>query len=584
MVTAGSCLSVILAGCGDFFEKKNTEVESKAVIRDISRVRENPNVGNPLPQVYREGPKRLKVADGVKLFYFTKCLPAGNLNFSHKDKNLEKKTHGFAGTIRDMGFKVSTNPSTNQLIIHCANDEECDQILAYLEKTDVPPIQVHIDCLILERFGDVTKDWETTLLIENFLGQEITLGEGKYPNPAFPGAALRESRRADFGLDFGYWLDKGVSGHQVRLMVDMLESRGYLKILMNPTLETVNGKSAKVRIMDRAPIEKTVTERSDSYTVTDYQDVSDILNVTPYVYADGSIGLKSSIIIGSKSKPEGVVQTSIITERSINIAENRIEPGKSLVIGGMRKAENRSVIRGVPFFKDLPLIGILFSSKDFEENATEVIFILTPSISSGGVEYEKMADMVRDKFETPDYKSDLDEIVTDPMGTKVYSDVVGRRADQAEAALIRLQVQTAEARRQVQAEQLRAEKAVLEAKAMRAQAQEAEALMEKAQAQKKAAAAQAESAAKDAQAQQAKMSQTQREIEKAVQEAEKARTQAQKDRAELEKAQKKAGELTEQVDKTRRQIESLHQQIQELEAAQSGPDTEADSNPGDGEN
>ncbi|MHC5163322.1 MAG: hypothetical protein ACYSO4_09465, partial [Planctomycetota bacterium] len=50
------------------------------------------------------------------------------------------------------------------------------------------------------------------------------------------------------------------------------------------------------------------------------------------------------------------MQTSIITERSIDIGENRLAPGKSLIIGGMRKSEKRSVVRGVPFFKDLPII------------------------------------------------------------------------------------------------------------------------------------------------------------------------------------------------------------------------------------
>ena len=75
------------------------------------------------------------------------------MNASHKDKSIEKLLHGYGGTIRDLGFKVSTNPSTNQLIIHCADDAEADQVIEYLKKTDVPPIQVHIDCLILERFG-----------------------------------------------------------------------------------------------------------------------------------------------------------------------------------------------------------------------------------------------------------------------------------------------------------------------------------------------------------------------------------------------------------------------------------------------
>jgi len=558
----------MLGGCGDFFDKTPTDLESKAILRDISRVKENPDVGNSLPLVYLEDPKRLKVEDGVKLFYFTQFTPVGDLTYANKDKNLEKTVHGFGGTIRDLGFKVSTNPSTNQLIIHCADDHECDQVLAYLEKTDVPPIQVHIDCLIVERFGDITQDWEASLLIENFLGEQIVLGAAKFPKPNFPGAALRESRRGDFGLDIGYWINKGVPGHQVRVLVDILESRGYLKVLMNPTLESVNGKSAQVQIRDNAPIEKIVTERGDlSYTVTDYQWVSDTLTVTPFVYADGSIGLKTHITIGSKSKPEGVVQTSIITERSIDIGENRIEPGKSLIIGGMRKSEKRSVVRGIPFFKDLPIIGILFSSKDFEEKATEIVFVLTPSISSGGIDYKEAADMVRKKFETPDYESDIDEIVTDPLGTEAYSEVVEKQTAHAEVKMVRLQVQAAEAARQAQAEQLRAEKANLDAKAMQAQAKEAQAQIEKAQAQKKAAEAGKLAATKEAVAQQTQITQTQAEIEKAQAEAAAARAAAQKAQAGLNEAEQKVQAYMQEETNARDKAREIQKQIEALEKA-----------------
>lgn len=576
------CLLVsILAGCGEFFEKKTTELESKDVIQEISRVRENPNVGNPLPDVYLEGPRRLHVEDGVKLFYFTKYLPVGDITFTDKDKNKEKQVHGFAGTIRDLGFKVSTNPSTDQLIIHCANDQECDQVLAYLAKTDVPPIQVHIDCMILERFGDVTKDWETTLLVENFLGEEITLGESKYPRPAFPGAALRESRRSEFGLDFGYWMNKGIPGHQVRMVVDILESRGFLKILMNPTLETVNGKSAQVQIMDQAPIEKIVTESGDrTYAVTDYVPVSDTLKVTPHVYSDGSIGLITSIVIGSKSKPEGVVQTPIITERSINVGENRIDPGKSLVIGGMRKAENRSVIRGVPFFKDLPIIGILFSSKDYEENATEIVFILTPTISSGGIDYKLMSDMVREKFGSPEQKSDIDQLVTDPLGTGAYSDIVGKKANRAKAETIRLQVEASEAKRQAMAEQLRGEKAMTDAKALRARAQEAEAQIERAQVQKKAALAEQEALRKEALAQQAIITQTQEEIAEAQAEAAAARAESDKAQADLKEVEQKVQALDAEEQAALDQARRIQEQIDAIErqAVSDGP-AQAGSDP-----
>ncbi len=549
---AGMCVAG--AGCGDFFAKKPTEIESKSVIRDIARVRENPHIYNPLPEMYRTPPQRLALEDGMRMFYFTKHHPANEI----------------AEGLKKLGYKVSQNSSTNQIIVHAAGDEECDQVEEYLSRTDVPPIQVHVDCIILERFGDVTKDWETTLLVENLFGEKITLGEDKYPSPAFPGAALRESQRSTFGLDFGFWHNKGISGHQIRAVVDILESRGYLKILLNPTLETINGKSATVQIRDRAPIEKTVTEKKDIYKVTSYEWVTDTLTVTPFVYADGYIGLKTSITIGSKSKPEGVVQTPIITQRSIDVAENRIEPGKSLIIGGMRKSENRSVVRGVPFLKDLPIIGVLFSSKDFEENATEIIYILTPSISSGGVHYTQMADMIREKFRTPEYDTSLDELVADPMAGDVYTQYVEEKSDRAKAETIRLEREAQRAEHEAKEERMRAEKAILEAQALQTQAEEAKAQYEQSVAQTKAAQAQAEAAAKEAEVQQALISQTEEEIQKAAAAAAAAQAAAQQAQQELEAAKQKAQKAKEEADKVKAQHDALQAEIEKNNQAEGG--------------
>jgi len=544
MILAG--MGVTMSGCGDFFAKKPTEIESKTIIRDIARVRENPHIYNPLPEMYRTPPRRLALEDGVRMFYFTKNHPANEI----------------AEDLKKLGYKVSQNLSTNQIIVHAASNEECDQVEEYLSRTDVPPIQVHVDCIILERFGDVTKDWETTLLIENLFGEKITLGEDKFPNPAFPGASLRESQRSTFGLDFGFWHNKGISGHQIRAVIDVLESRGYLKILLNPTLETVNGKAATVQIRDRAPIEKTVTEKNAVYKVTAYEWVADTVTVTPFVYADGFIGLKTSITIGSKSKPEGVVQTPIITQRSIDVAENRIEPGKSLIIGGMRKSENRSVVRGVPFLKDLPIIGVLFSSKDFEENATEIIYILTPSISSGGVPYTEMADMIREKYRTPEYDTSLDELVTDPVAGDVYTQYVEEKSDRAKADTIRLEREAQRAEHEAQEERLRAEKAILEAQALQTQAEEAKAQYEQSIAQTKAAQAQAEAAAKEAAVQQALISQTEEEIQKAAAAAAAAQAAAQKAQEELAAASQKAQKAKEEADKVKAQHDALQAEIE----------------------
>ena len=489
---------VFFGGCGEFFSHKPTELDTRLILSELKDIKENPFVKNPLPELYRQPPARLETEDGVKLFYFTKQHSADKLaqlietQFSQffRTKAAPKQP---AKEYPKPTYSVSTHSSTNQLIVHCPNDLDVEKVLDFLEKVDVPPIQVNVDCLVLERFADVTMDWETTVKIENLFGEKITLGgkEDESGNllPAFPGASLREPARSTFGLDVGYWRNQGIAGHEFRAVVDMLISRGYLKILMNPSIETVNGQKGKVTLRDNVPLEKIIFEpgQEKPFSSTEYQWVEDTLEVTPHVFADGSIGLQTKIQLGSKSKPEGVIQREIITERFIDIAENRIKPGDSLVIGGIRKNEERAVIRGVPLLKDIPLLGILFSSKDFEDKATEVIFILTPSISSGGMEYAEMLEDIKKKQARPELKMDLQSTLTDPFGSAAYTEHVEQKVARAEFEQLKARIEKAEAleemdqikerllrtAEQVLAEKTRAEQARAEAIKARQQAENA---------------------------------------------------------------------------------------------------------------
>jgi len=484
------CVAIFVAGCGDFFAIKPTELESKVVLDELSQVRESPFIGNPLPEVYRQPPSRVNVGGGVKLFYFTRNLSVDEVSVL---------------VTQQLGLKIAKNVSTNQLVIYCADDARADQALQYLEMIDVPPVQVNVDCLILERFGDVTMDWETTMLVQNFLGEDITVGEGKAMT--FPGASLRDlqganqPKRKDFGLDIGY-LNGTKDGHRTKILVDLLVSRGYLKVLLNPQLETINGQKATVSIKDYAPIEslqKGYAGFANAYNITEYIPVENTLTVTPNVYADGSVGIKTQINIGSRSRPDGAIQRSIITERMINVEENRIERGNSLIIGGMRKSEKRDVIRGVPFLKDLPVIGVLFSSRDFEEKGTEIIFILTPSISSGSRDHKKVVGEIRTRYADPDVKQGFMDVLKDPMGSNVYSSIVEKEAVQAEMDRVNAELLRQQAANKAAAEKQFADDAAAEAERLRKEAERLTAQAEKelADAQNAAEQAKAAQAAKE---------------------------------------------------------------------------------------
>lgn len=388
-------------------------METEKILDDVGRVEIVSDVNVPWPATHMQPPAKIRQAvagaDEWKLVYFCRY---------HTAEQMKKIIHAqFATTLFDakgqattvQNYTVTTNPAANQLIVRCPVEQDLDAVLEMLNEIDIPPVQVHIDCMVSELNASMTMDRETTLLVENLFGEGIALG-GKDDGaggvlPAFPGASLREPVRSKYGLKIG--VDRPDEGHRIQTLVDILVSRGYLKVLMQPTLEVLNGQTAKVLSKQRVPLEQ-ITVQSGGYgddvilsTQTKYYEVVDSLQITPHVFADGSISLTTHVQIASYLAPQGVTQSQVVTERTITSKDNRIRPGESLIIGGMRKTAKRDVVRGVPILKDIPLLNLLFSGRDFEEQATELLFVLTPAISTKGRPNRDMQDMLEQRHSSP---------------------------------------------------------------------------------------------------------------------------------------------------------------------------------------
>jgi Flp pilus assembly secretin CpaC len=530
---------------GECLAEESAAAESDNIMNKVRGVQAatEPNISKP--EVYKQPPKIVEQIVGgqteFKLFYFCRYHTSDELKTVINDQFASVLFDEKGKSARVHDFTVTSNPATNQLIVRCPGREDVEAVLQTLEYADVPPVQVKIDCVISEIYADRTLDWQTSIMIQELFGEGLWAGPAGQPfgssvtqlleevytsgaPPAFPGASLRELARAKMGLQMGYVNDKFLS------LVDILESQGYLKILMNPTLEVVNGKMAKVSSTQNVPLQQTyLTNPLQNWYETrmEYKDVVDSLQITPHVFADDYIGLETDIVLGSKLTPEGVKQLPIITTKEINNKENRIRQGQSLVIGGIRKTEKRDVLRGVPFLKDIPLIGILFSGRDFEERVVETMFILTPTISTGGMPKKEMVEEVTRKHESPE-SGGLTDTITDPFGTKGRKEEQQRRVHEADQSRLaaergRTEARSAlrEANRKVKEAEGEAEKAKVELEKVKAEAQEAVTNAEKAKADADAKAKAAEAAIAEA--------------EKAKKEADQAKAEAQKAGAEAPK-------------------------------------------------
>ncbi len=530
-----------ICGAQNCSAQTSVTAETQSIIENLSKIELAAEPSIPMPAVYKQPPIILEQVVGgkaeFKLFYFCKYHTSELLRTIVNDQFASTLFDAKGKSTRVPDYRVSSNPATNQLLVRCPAREDAEAVREFLALVDVPPVQVKIDCIISEVYADKTLDWGTSILIEELFGEDIWAGPAGRPYgmgvtellqeattlPAFPGASLRDLARAKMGLQLGYVDEKFVT------LLDILESEGYLKILMNPTLEVVNGQMAKISSMQKVPLQRTYLKGG---TVTgwieskmEYEEVVDSLQITPHVFADDYIGLETNILLGSKLTPEGVKQLPIITKKEIQNKENRIRRGESLVIGGIRKSEKRDVSRGIPFLKDLPLIGILFQGRDFEERVVETIFILTPSISTGGIPRTEMIEDVKEKHE-PSNPGALEKTITDPLGFKAREQEQHRRADEAEQARLAAEKGRTEARSALR-------EANLKVKNAEAEAEKARAELDRVTAEAEKIVADAEKAKAEAQAM--------------IKAAEQAKAEAQK--ANAEKGKAKAQEPTKEPKK-----------------------------------
>jgi len=537
VVTAAALALLWVGGCEEFFSPKSAGVESESIINELSRIKPvaEPNIS--IPQVYKEAPKIVEQIVGgkpeFKLFYFCNYHISDELRQVVNDQFATMIFDEKGKSSRQADYTVTSVPATNQLIVRCPYKEDVEAVLELLYNVDVPPIQVKIDCIISEVYADKTLDWSTTLEIQELFGEQIWAGPSgqpfgmavdellKQPSllPAFPGASIRELARARMGLQVGYANEKYLG------LVDILESHGYLKVLMNPSLEIVNGKTAKISQSQKVPLQRAylssgaVAQWVESKM--EYEDVVDSLQITPHVFAQNYIGLETTIMLGSKLTPEGVKQLPIITKKQIDNKENRIRQGESLVIGGMRKSERRDVRRGVPFLKDLPVIGILFSGSDFEERVVETIFILTPSISTGGRPNREVVEELKSKHKPAEQTGAL----SDPLGVEAGKTELQRKTGEAEQLGLEAEAEKAEARHAVREANVQTARAETQAQRATAEVTNIKTDSQKLIVQAKTAEDKAVADVKQAQA----------ELEKAKSELAKAKTDTQTAQAEIEK-------------------------------------------------
>jgi pilus assembly protein CpaC len=166
------------------------------------------------------------------------------------------------------------------------------------------------------------------------------------------------------------------------MFIDALQDTGLLKVLAEPTLITLSGKTATFLAGGEFPVP--VPQPGITAIVTiQYKPYGVGLNFTPTVLSDGRINMAvapevSELDFSQAVSLQGYIIPSITTRRVSTTVE--LADGQSFAIAGLLQEQIKEDIQKYPLLGDIPILGALFRSSSFSKNETELVIIVTPHL------------------------------------------------------------------------------------------------------------------------------------------------------------------------------------------------------------
>ncbi|MFZ8934126.1 MAG: type IV pilus secretin PilQ [Bacteriovoracaceae bacterium] len=294
---------------------------------------------------------------------------------------------------KDRG-KISEDERTNSIILK-DTPEVIERAKKIIEALDTQTPQVLIQSKIVE----VTEIYAKEIGLQQGIsfGYDPIGGLGGEPSqgigtPNEPGTGKTSDGGPGFSFStapsigdnarslFGLSISRFSRLFDLNFTLQLMESESKGKIISSPKVITQNKKAAVISTKDTKSFQ--VTNGSGDQAQTSFQEVEANLKleVTPQVTNEGSINLDINL---SKEQFGARPSDAAPPEKQSREIKTKVlvDNGSTIVIGGIYAFEKRESHSGIPFLKDLPLIGWLFRTlHNPATSKNEMIIFLTPRI------------------------------------------------------------------------------------------------------------------------------------------------------------------------------------------------------------
>lgn len=297
-------------------------------------------------------------------------------------------TPGLPGDVAGEIQIVADEP-TNALLVR-AEPGDWEVIRQAVDLLDLRPLQVLIEVVVAD--------------VRRSRGLEVGVSaRGTNRNPARPLEGLLGSVRDSSATGGLRVRALGLGGLDLDVALTALASSGRVNIVARPVLLAQNNLESKILVGEQRPFVQVSRTLPTSDAVRDqviqYRDVGTSLTLTPTINPDGYVNLNLTQEVSAVAEQGELAPVISTREASTHLF---VRDGQTVVIGGLIETQRDRSRSGIPFLKDIPVLGALFGVTRNTSRNSELFLFLTPHIIRSDADAERLRDRVEAATRLPE--------------------------------------------------------------------------------------------------------------------------------------------------------------------------------------
>jgi len=296
---------------------------------------------------------------------------------------------GDKGAEAENRIRIIANRRNNALLIY-ATPSEYRVIEGMLRKIDITPLQVLIEATIAEVTLNDQLNYGTQFFLGGkFAGILTTAGPAQTTTAtgAVPGNTPTTVTVGGIPVTMGSNFPGFVLANGVREVLNALSAVTQVKVLSSPHLMVLDNEPARLQVGQQVPIltgtaTSTLSTGAPIVNSIDYHSTGVIMQVTPHINSGGLVTLDIAQEVSDVAAPAAntAIGSPTFDDRLVR-TRVAVQDGQTVALAGLIRDNAQEGNSGIPYLKDVPVLGTLFSSQTGTRARTELLVLLTPRVA-----------------------------------------------------------------------------------------------------------------------------------------------------------------------------------------------------------